>query len=104
MYTAQLYQLYCQSYGNFYREHGGVLLGRSRQLSGIEAVVIEFAAEDASNGTPLRSPGQFAACIAAGSDALTPLGLTPGVAQAARSSPAGVLLQQRDRGVAVDGR
>jgi hypothetical protein len=80
MTTAQLYQLYCQSYGEFYREHGGVLLGSRRSLSGVESVVMEFAAEDAANGTPLRSPGQFEACVAAGIEALLPLGLRQGAA------------------------
>jgi hypothetical protein len=78
--TAQLYQLYCQSYGDFYREHGGVLLGQRRPLSGVEAVVMEFAAEDAANGTPLRSPAAFDSCIESGLDALMPLGLQKGAA------------------------
>ena len=80
MTTAQLYQLYRQCYGQFYREHGGVVLGQRRPLSGVEAVVMEFAAEDAANGTPLRSPGQFEACVEAGLSALTPLGLRRGAA------------------------
>lgn len=80
MTTAQLYQIYCQSYGEFYREHGGVLLRPRGGLSPVEAAVIEFAAEDAANGAPLRSPGQFAACIEAGLEALTPLGLQRGAA------------------------
>jgi hypothetical protein len=78
--TAQLYQLYCQSYGEFYREHGGVLLNHRRPLSTVEAVVMEFAAEDAANGTPLRSPAAFESCIEAGHDALLPLGLRRGAA------------------------
>jgi hypothetical protein len=78
--TAQLYQLYCQCYGEFYREHGGLLLGQRRPLSGVEAVVMEFAAEDAANGTPLRSPAQFETAIEAGLDALMPLGLRRGAA------------------------
>jgi hypothetical protein len=78
--TAQLYRLYCQSYGEFYRELGGVQLGRPRPVSGVEAVVMEFAAEDAANGTPLRSPRQFEACVAAGIEALRPLGLRQGAA------------------------
>jgi hypothetical protein len=80
MTTTQLYRLYCQSYAEFYREHGGVLLGARRPLTGVEAVVIEFAAEDAANGTSLRSPAQFEACVEAGLDALTPLGLQQGAA------------------------
>lgn len=80
MTTTQLYRLYCQSYAEFYREHGGVLLGGRRPLTGVEAVVVEFAAEDAANGTSLRSPAQFEACVAAGLDALTPLGLQKGAA------------------------
>ena len=80
MTTTQLYQLYCQAYAEFYREHGGVLLRHRRALSGVEAVVMEFAAEDAANGTSLRSPTQFEACIEAGLDALTPLGLQKGAA------------------------
>lgn len=80
MTTTQLYQLYCQTYAEFYREHGGVLLRHRRALSGVEAVVMEFAAEDAANGTSLRSPTQFEACIEAGLDALTPLGLQKGAA------------------------
>jgi len=78
--TAQLYQLYCQSYGEFYREHGGVLLRHRRDLAPIEAAVIEFAAEDAANGAPLRSTGQFETCIQSGLEALTPLGLQRGAA------------------------
>jgi hypothetical protein len=78
--TVQLYQLYCQTYGEFYREHGGVLLAQRRPLSSVEAVVMEFASEDAANGTPLRSPGQFEVCIEAGLEALTPLGLRRGAA------------------------
>jgi hypothetical protein len=78
--TAQLYQLYCQCYGEFYREHGGVLLRPRGALSGVEAVVAEFAAEDAANGTPLRSPAQFDASIESGLDALLPLGLRRGAA------------------------
>ena len=80
MTTAQLYRIYCQSYGEFYREHGGVLLQTRSALSGVEAVVVEFAAEDAANGTPLRSPRQFEASIEAGLDALTPLGWQKGAA------------------------
>ena len=80
MTTAQLYQLYCQAYGDFYREHGGVLLGHRRPISSVEAVVMEFAAEDAANGTPLRSPAQFDASIESGLDALLPLGLRKGAA------------------------
>ncbi len=80
MTTAQLYRVYCQSYSDFYREHGGVVLNQRRPRSGVEAVVMEFAAEDAANGTPLRSPGQFEACVVAGLDALTPLGLRQGAA------------------------
>jgi hypothetical protein len=80
MTTAQLYQLYCQSYAEFYREYGGVLLRTRRALTGVEAAVIEFAAEDAANGTSLRSSVQFRACIEAGLDALTPLGLRQGAA------------------------
>ena len=80
MTNAQLYQLYCQSYGDFYREHGGVLLGQRRPLTVVEAVVMEFAAEDAANGTPLRSPAGFDSCIEHGLDALTPLGLRKGAA------------------------
>jgi hypothetical protein len=79
MTTTQLYQLYCQSYAEFYREHGGVL-GQRRPLSGVEAAVMEFAAEDAANGASLRSPAEFEACVAAGLDALTPLGLQQGAA------------------------
>jgi hypothetical protein len=75
MTTTQLYQLYCQSYAEYYREHGGVLLATRRPLSGVEAVVMEFAAEDAANGTTLRSSSQFQAAIEAGIEALTPLGL-----------------------------
>ena len=41
---------------------------------------MEFAAEDAANGTPLRSPGQFEACVEAGLEALLPLGLRQGAA------------------------
>jgi hypothetical protein len=78
--TAQLYQLYCQSYGEFYREHGGVVLARRRPLSTVEAVVMEFAAEDAANGTPLRSRAAFEACVEAGVDALMPLGWRQGAA------------------------
>lgn len=79
MTTTQLYQLYCQSYAEFYREYGGLLRTR-RPLTGVEAAVIEFAAEDAANGASLRSPAQFEACIEAGIDALTPLGLQKGAA------------------------
>jgi hypothetical protein len=80
MTTTQLYQLYCRSYAEFYREYGGVLLRTRRPISGVEAAVIEFAAEDAANGASLRSPSQFEACIASGLDALTPLGLQQGAA------------------------
>jgi hypothetical protein len=78
--TAQLYRLYCQAYGEFYREHGGVLLRPRSALTSVEAAVVEFAAEDADNGTPLRSPAQFEASIEAGLDALLPLGLRQGAA------------------------
>jgi hypothetical protein len=80
MTTEQLYRLYCDSYAEFYREHGGVLLRQWRALTPVEAAVIEFASEDAANGTPLRSPASFASSVAAGSSALRPLGLARGAA------------------------
>jgi hypothetical protein len=41
---------------------------------------MEFAAEDAANGTPLRSPKAFESCVEAGMEALLPLGLRQGAA------------------------
>ncbi len=67
MTTAQLYAVYVRSYREFDRELGDPApRGRSR----VEAIVAEFAAHDAHNGTPLRSPEQFRRAVATGLEAL----------------------------------
>ncbi len=72
MTTAQLYAVYRRYYLEFDRQFGApALRGGTR----VEAIVAEFAAHDAQNGTPLRSLAQFQHAVAAGLKALGPLGV-----------------------------
>lgn len=71
MTTAQLYAVYVRQYREFDRELGAPPPRGSR----VEAIVAEFAAHDAQNGTPLRSLEQFRRALATGLDALGPHGL-----------------------------
>jgi hypothetical protein len=72
MTTPQLYAVYSRSYREYDRESGAP---EPRGASHLEAIVAEFAAHDAQNGTPLRSPEQFQRAVATGLEALGPLGL-----------------------------
>ena len=72
MTTAHLHAVYCKCYREFDRELGAP---PARGASRIEAIVAEFAAHDAQNGTPLRSLEQFRRAIATGLEALRPLGV-----------------------------
>ncbi len=67
MTTAQLYAVYRKCYQEFDREHGA---SAPRGTSRVEAIVAEFAAHDAQNGTPLRSFEQFQLAVVAGLAAL----------------------------------
>ncbi len=74
MTTSELYAVYCQAYGDYDQSLGSTtpaIVARSA----IERAIVEFAVEDAANGTPLRSRSQFASAVQVGIDALTPLGL-----------------------------
>ncbi|HET9551536.1 MAG TPA: hypothetical protein VFP50_01075, partial [Anaeromyxobacteraceae bacterium] len=68
------YAVYCQAYADF----DWILRGERHATGGgpyrvVEAVV-EFAIQDAANGTPRRSREQFERCLRHGSEALGPLG------------------------------
>jgi hypothetical protein len=71
----ELYAVYCRAYVDFDRVHGGPPPLR-RALPPLVRAVAELAEADASNGTPLRSRAAFERCLAAGVDALGPLGLS----------------------------
>lgn len=75
MTTSALYALYKLCYSEYDRSRNAAwLLGRA-PLDPIQAVIQEFAEEDARNGRPCRSPEEFARAVALGSDALVALGL-----------------------------
>lgn len=75
MTTIELYAIYSQAYADFDRGLGATTLHLAASVTPIQRAVIEFAAADAANGTPLRSRQAFARAVEAGSDALGPLGL-----------------------------
>jgi hypothetical protein len=73
--TSALYELYRLCYAEY--DHGrnaAFLLGRG-PLGPIQAVIQEFAEEDARNGRPCRTREEFERAVAHGSDALVALGL-----------------------------
>jgi hypothetical protein len=72
MTTAQLYAVYCRAYQEFDRAFDAP---PPRDASRVEAIVAEFAAHDALNGTPLRSLESFEQAVLTGLEALRPLGL-----------------------------
>jgi hypothetical protein len=74
MTTSELYAVYCQAYGDYDASHGGGTPAIVAHTP-IERAIVEFAVEDAANGTPRRSPGQFTRAVEAGLAALGPLGL-----------------------------
>jgi hypothetical protein len=74
MTTSELYTVYCRAYADFdpcLRNTQGFVTGGSA----IERAIAEYAAEDAANGTPLRSREAFTRAVEAGLAALGPLGL-----------------------------
>jgi len=73
MTTSELYATYCQAYADYDQSLGEVVGAVAR--TAIERAIVEFAVEDAANGTPLRSREQFARAVEAGLAALGPLGL-----------------------------
>ncbi len=74
MTTSALYELYRQCYAEYDRgRNAAFLLGRP--LGPIQAVIQEFAEEDARNGRPCRTAAEFARAVAHGSEALLALGL-----------------------------
>jgi hypothetical protein len=72
--TAELYAVYCRAYAEFDRDLDS-RMNALRAASPVEIAIAAFAAEDAENGTPLRSREQFERSVASGLDALRPLGL-----------------------------
>jgi hypothetical protein len=75
MTTSELYRVYCRAYADYDRGLGhspGSLVAGGTP---VERAVTEFAAEDAANGTALRSVEQFARAVETGLAALGPLGL-----------------------------
>lgn len=74
MTTSELYAVYCQAYGDYDPTHRGEAPAIAARTA-IERAIVEFAVEDAANGTPRRSPDQFGRAVAAGLAALAPLGL-----------------------------
>jgi hypothetical protein len=75
MTTFELYCVYCQAYAECERGLGPTARAMVTGGTRIERAVAEFAADDAANGTPLRSAQGFAQAVAAGAEALGPLGL-----------------------------
>ena len=73
MTTAELYSVYCRAHADFDRDRRAPVLRAG--MSAVELAVAGFAAEDAANGTPLRSREAFERAIATGLAALLPLGL-----------------------------
>lgn len=75
MTTSALYELYRLCYAEYDRSRGGAwFLGRG-PLQPIQAVIAEFAEEDARNGRPCRTLPEFERSVATGLEALLPLGL-----------------------------
>lgn len=74
MKTPVLYALYRRSYHDYDRPNGDPNVGRFPPRR-IEAVIAEFAEEDARNGRPCRSLAEFERSVATGLGALSPLGL-----------------------------
>jgi hypothetical protein len=75
MTTAELYRIYCRAYADCERGLGASARATPTGGSPIERAAAEFAADDAANGTPLRSAEQFTRAVEAGVEALGPLGL-----------------------------
>lgn len=74
MTTSELFAVYCQAYAEYdptLRDASPAIVARSA----IERAIVEFAVEDAANGTPRRSREAFDRAVAAGLAALGPLGL-----------------------------
>lgn len=74
MTTSELFAVYCQAYADYepsLQAAAPTIVARTA----IERAIVEFAVEDAANGTPRRSREQFDRAIAAGLAALGPLGL-----------------------------
>ena len=73
MTTTELYSVYCQAYADYDRSFGSA--PRIAAPNKVSRAIVEFAAEDAANGVPLRSRDQFERAIQTGLEALGPLGL-----------------------------
>ena len=74
MTTSELYAVYCQAYGDYdptFASSTPAIVARTA----IERAIVEFAVEDAANGTPRRSQEAFARAVGTGLAALAPLGL-----------------------------
>ena len=74
MTTSELFAVYCQAYAEYDptpRDASTTIVVRTA----IERAIVEFAVEDAANGTPRRSREAFDRAVAAGLAALGPLGL-----------------------------
>jgi hypothetical protein len=75
MTTSELYAVYCQAYAIYDPSHRDAARTLIVAGSAIERAIVEFAVEDAENGTPRRSREQFTRAVEAGLAALAPLGL-----------------------------
>jgi hypothetical protein len=73
--TSTLHALYRRCYAEYDRSSGAAFLFSEGPLTPIQAVIVEFAEEDARNGRPCRSLVEFERSIAAGLGALSALGL-----------------------------
>jgi hypothetical protein len=75
MTTSALYDLYCRCYVEYDRSSGASWLPGQAPFQPVQAVIVEFAEEDARNGRPCRTLAEFERSVAAGMEALGPLGL-----------------------------
>jgi len=73
--ASALYPLYRRCYAEYDRACGAAFLFDAGPLTPIQAVIVEFAEEDARNGRPCRTLAEFERSIATGVGALFPLGL-----------------------------
>jgi hypothetical protein len=73
--TSALHNLYRRCYAEYDRSSGAAVLFDAGPLTPIQAVIVEFAEEDARNGRPCRTLEEFERSVAAGSGALSALGL-----------------------------
>ena len=74
MTTCELYAVYCQAYGDYDPSFRGATSAIVAHTA-IERAIVEFAVEDAANGTPCRTREAFDRAVGTGLAALAPLGL-----------------------------